>query len=83
MYLTAFHAIDAGPAQLLVTAVDKTGTVLATMQLTVIPGLVRSGATRLIVDAVRVHERLRGNELGSEMMNRTVAEGRRRNGALV
>jgi len=53
------------------------------MQLTVIPGLVRSGATRLIVDAVRVHERLRGNELGSEMMNRTVAEGRRRNGALV
>ncbi|AIY02617.1 hypothetical protein ART_3018 [Arthrobacter sp. PAMC 25486] len=35
------------------------------------------------MEAVRVHERLRGNELGSEMMNWTVAEGRRRIVALV
>ncbi|MER8025646.1 GNAT family N-acetyltransferase [Glutamicibacter protophormiae] len=82
-YLNAFRAIDADPAQLLVVVLDEADVVVATMQLTVIPGLARFGATRLTVEAVRVDERLRGNGLGSEMMKWAVAEGRRRNVALV
>lgn len=82
-YLAAFRAIDADPAQLLVVAADESGVVVATMQLTIIPGLARLGATRLNVEAVRVDERLRGNGLGSEMMKWAIAEGRRRNVALV
>ncbi|POH58796.1 GNAT family N-acetyltransferase [Arthrobacter glacialis] len=82
-YLTAFQAIDADPAQLLVAVVDDLETVVATMQLTVIPGLARLGATRLLVEAVRVDERLRGNGLGSSMMEWAIAEGRHRGAALV
>ncbi|WP_461635327.1 GNAT family N-acetyltransferase [Glutamicibacter soli] len=82
-YLDAFRAIDLDPAQLLVVVLDETDAVVATMQLTVIPGLARSGATRLTVEAVRVDERLRGNGLGSKMMKWAVEEGRRRDVALV
>lgn len=82
-YLNSFRAIDADPAQLLVVVLDEADVVVATMQLTVIPGLARFGATRLTVEAVRVDERLRGNGLGPEMMKWAVAEGRRRNVALV
>ncbi|GGL81994.1 GNAT family N-acetyltransferase [Glutamicibacter protophormiae] len=82
-YLNAFRAIDADPAQLLVVVLNEADVVVATMQLTVIPGLARFGATRLTVEAVRVDERLRGNGLGSEMMKWAVAEGHRRNVALV
>lgn len=82
-YVAAFQAIDADPAQLLVVVVDDTETVVATMQLTVIPGLARLGATRLLVEAVRVDERLRGNGLGSAMMEWAIAEGRRRGAGLI
>lgn len=82
-YVAAFRAIDADPAQMLVVVVDDTETVVATMQLTVIPGLARLGATRLLVEAVRVDERLRGNGLGSAMMEWAIAEGRRRGAGLI
>lgn len=82
-YTDAFHAIDADPAQLLVVAANDENTVVATMQLTVIPGLARMGATRLLVEAVRVEERLRGNGLGTAMMGWAIEEGRRRGASLV
>lgn len=82
-YLAAFRAIDADPAQLLVVVVDDAEKVVATMQLTLIPGLARLGATRLLVEAVRVDENLRGNGLGSVMMTWAVEEGRRRGAVLV
>ncbi|RAN72591.1 hypothetical protein B5P43_32155 [Bacillus sp. SRB_336] len=82
-YLAAFHAIDADPAHLLCVVDDDAGSVVATMQLTLLPGLARGGATRLQVEAVRVDDRLRGNGLGSAMMKWAVAEARHRGAALV
>ncbi|MHA7175686.1 GNAT family N-acetyltransferase [Arthrobacter sp. Sr24] len=82
-YLAAFRAIDTDPAQLLIVVVDDAEKVVATMQLTLIPGLARLGATRLLVEAVRVDENLRGNGLGSAMIRWAVEEGRRRGAALV
>lgn len=82
-YLAAFRAIESDPAQLLIVVVDDAEKVVATMQLTLIPGLARSGATRLLVEAVRVDENLRGNGLGSAMMTWAVEEGRRRGATLV
>ena len=82
-YLDAFRSIDADPAQLLVVVDDAGSTVVATMQLTIIPGLARNGATRLLVEAVRVDARLRGNGLGTVMMQWAIAEGRRRGTSLV
>lgn len=82
-YGAAFEAIDSDPAQLLAVVADEAGNVVATMQLTVIPGLARLGATRLLVEAVRVDGRLRGKGLGSAMMGWAVAEGRRRGASLI
>ena len=65
-YAEAFRKIDADPAHLLCVVNDPAGAVVATMQLTFIPGLARAGATRLVqltsdnsrTDAHRFHERL-------------------------
>ncbi|WEO78499.1 GNAT family N-acetyltransferase [Cryobacterium sp. SO2] len=82
-YLAAFAAIDSAPDQLLAVVEDPTGRVVATQQLTVLPGLARLGATRLQIEAVRVSADLRGNGLGSEMITWAVDYGRARGCRLV
>ena len=82
-YDLAFAAIDADAAQLLVVAVGREGDVVATMQLTFLPGLARAGATRLQIEAVRVGFDLRGNGLGAAMIAWAITEGRRRGARLV
>lgn len=82
-YLAAFHAIDADPAHLLCVAENSEGAVVATMQLTFLPGMARGGATRLQIEAVRVAEDLRGLGLGGAMITWAVDEARRRGAALV
>ncbi|AIY01090.1 putative transcriptional regulator [Arthrobacter sp. PAMC 25486] len=59
------------------------GAVVATMQLTFLPGLARRGAQRMQLEAVRVDEALRGNGLGSAMIRWAVAEAGRRGAVLV
>lgn len=82
-YLAAFRAIDADPAQLLCVVDSAAVDVVATMQLTFIPGLARGGALRLQIEAVRVEGTFRSSGLGGAMMEWAVAEGRRRGAALV
>lgn len=47
---------------------DADGEVLATMQLTRIPGMARRGSTRLLVEAVRVSSARRSAGIGGAMM---------------
>lgn len=82
-YDLAFQAIDADIAQLLAVAVSTENKVVATMQLTFIPGLARAGATRMQIEAVRVQSSLRGHGLGGAMISWAVDEGRRRGATLV
>ncbi|PYI39718.1 GNAT family N-acetyltransferase [Arthrobacter psychrolactophilus] len=82
-YLAAFHAIDADPAHLLSVVENSEGAVVATMQLTFLPGMARGGATRLQIEAVRVAQELRGLGLGGAMITWAVDEARRRGAALV
>lgn len=82
-YDLAFETINADPAQLLVVAVSPGGGIVATMQLTSIPGLARAGATRLQIEAVRVHSDLRGNGLGGAMITWAIVEGRRRGAHMI
>jgi GNAT superfamily N-acetyltransferase len=82
-YEAAFEAIDGDPAQTLVTVEDAAGDVVGTMQLTLIPGLARGGATRMQVEAVRVAEATRGNGLGTAMLQWAVDEARSQGAALV
>ena len=56
---------------------------VATMQLTFLPGLARRGASRMQIEAVRVDGDLRGNGIGSAMIRWAVAEAGRRGAALV
>ncbi|QHC01119.1 GNAT family N-acetyltransferase [Epidermidibacterium keratini] len=68
-YSEAFQAIDADPNQLLVVVHDESGQLVATMQLTLFPGLSRRGATRLQIEAVRVAPSVRGGGLGAAMID--------------
>ncbi len=80
-YLVAFEAVDAGPAHLLVVA-EAAGEVVATRQLTFLPGLARRGALRAQVEAVRVRAEHRGTGLGRAVFAWAVGEARRRRCAL-
>src|SRR5699024_10583697 len=66
-YLAAFSEIDADGRHLLVAVRDESGAVVATMHLTLLPGLSRQAATRLQIEAVRVGASARGLGLGTRM----------------
>ncbi|AJT42742.1 GNAT family acetyltransferase [Psychromicrobium lacuslunae] len=81
-YLRAFDLIDADPSQLLLVGVQKSDLV-ATLQLSFIPGLARRGSLRSQIEAVRVADSLRGSGVGSQMIEWAIAESRRRGCSLV
>ncbi len=81
-YLDAFHAIDADPAHLLLVATEGRE-VLATMQLSFLPGLARRGALRAQLEAVRVRDDHRGRGLGAALFEWAIDQARRRDCALV
>lgn len=82
-YERAFAAIDADRAHCLVAVRDDADRVVATLQLTMLPGLARGGATRLQVEGVRVDGSLRGSGLGTALMEWVVAHARRQGADLV
>jgi GNAT superfamily N-acetyltransferase len=81
-YVQAFEAIDRDPAHLLLVA-ESDGRVIATMQLSFLPGLARRGAWRAQVEAVRVAAAHRGAGLGRAMITWAIEEAGRRGCALV
>jgi GNAT superfamily N-acetyltransferase len=74
-YLTALERLSADPNQRLVVAVRE-GRVVGTLQLTIIPGLSRRGATRSIIEGVRIHAEERGGGLGSRLIEWAIDESR-------
>ena len=82
-YDSAFRMIDADPQQFLAAICDDEGAVVGTMQLTVLPGLSRGGATRLQIEGVRVAGAARGSGLGTLMLEWAECFGRRRGANLV
>jgi GNAT superfamily N-acetyltransferase len=75
-YLVALERLSADPNQRLVVAVRE-GRVVGTLQLTIIPGLSRRGATRSIIEGVRVHADERGSGLGTRFIEWAIEESRR------
>jgi GNAT superfamily N-acetyltransferase len=82
VYISAFKRIDADPAHLLVVA-EQDAKIVATFQLSFLPGLARRGALRAQIEAVRVADDQRGAGLGVAMMRWAIEEARRRGCALV
>ncbi|RPE42483.1 L-amino acid N-acyltransferase YncA [Streptomyces sp. Ag109_O5-1] len=81
-YLDALERLSADPNQQLVVAVRE-GRVVGTLQLTVIPGLSRRGATRSIIEGVRIHSDERGSGLGTRFIEWAIDESRRQGCQLV
>lgn len=81
-YLAALERLSGDPNQHLVVAVRK-GRIVGTLQLTIVPGLSRKGATRSVIEGVRVHSDERGNGLGTRLIHWAIDESRRQNCQLV
>ncbi|MEU3215315.1 GNAT family N-acetyltransferase [Streptomyces sp. NPDC006971] len=75
-YHAAYQRLADDPNQHLMVAVRESR-VVGTLQLTVIPGLSRRGATRSVIEGVRVHADERGSGLGTRMIEWAVDESRR------
>ncbi|MER5930220.1 GNAT family N-acetyltransferase [Streptomyces sp. NPDC002054] len=81
-YRDALQRMAKDPHQRVVVAV-RDDRVVGTLQLTLIPGLSRKGATRALVEGVRVHADERGSGLGTLFMEWAIEESRRENCALI
>ncbi|WP_328770346.1 GNAT family N-acetyltransferase [Streptomyces sp. NBC_00286] len=81
-YLTALKRLSGDPNQHLVVA-EREGRVVGTLQLTIVPGLSRKGATRSIIEGVRVHADERGSGLGSQLIEWAIDQSRREGCQLV
>ncbi|MFH8465054.1 GNAT family N-acetyltransferase [Streptomyces sp. NPDC017991] len=81
-YLAALERLSADPNQHVVVAVRE-GRVVGTLQLTIVPGLSRKGATRSIIEAVRVQADERGSGLGTRFIEWAVDRSRSKGCQLV
>ncbi|MGW0879108.1 N-acetyltransferase family protein [Streptomyces sp. NPDC002671] len=75
-YRAAQIRLESDPNQHLVVAVRE-GRVVGTLQLTIIPGLSHKGATRSIIEGVRIHADVRGSGLGTQFIEWAIEESRR------
>jgi ribosomal protein S18 acetylase RimI-like enzyme len=82
VYDDAFAAIEADPNQRLIVG-EIDGLIVASLQLTFIPGIAHQGAWRAQVEAVRVAPELRGQKIGEAIMRHVVALARERGCALI
>ncbi|MFF4256384.1 GNAT family N-acetyltransferase [Streptomyces sp. NPDC001663] len=81
-YLAALERLTSDQNQHLVVAV-RDDRVVGTLQLTIIPGLSRRGATRSIIEGVRIHADERGSGLGTQLIEWAIDESRRQDCQLV
>ena len=82
LYIEAFDAIEADPNRLLLVG-DIESRIVASLQLTFIPGIAHQGAWRAQVEAVRVAGDLRSRQIGEAMMRHVIELARERGCALV
>ena len=81
-YLAAFERIAADPAQHLIVA-ERRGRIIGALQLTLIAGLSRRGATRALIEAVRVASAARGSGTGTALMEYAIDVARSSGAAVV
>ncbi|MFF3675613.1 GNAT family N-acetyltransferase [Streptomyces sp. NPDC002120] len=81
-YRAALRRLAGDPNQHLVVAV-RADRVVGTLQLTIVPGLSRKGATRSVIEGVRVHADERGGGLGTRFIEWAVEKSRAEGCSLV
>ncbi|MFK4132714.1 GNAT family N-acetyltransferase [Pseudomonas luteola] len=76
-YVQAFEAIDADANQFLAVAVVD-GLTVGTLQLSFLPYISHLGSWRAQIEAVRVHEQMRGSRLGRRLFEWAFDQARQR-----
>lgn len=82
-YFRAFEALDHDPRIQLVVAEDGEGAVVGCLQLCILPGLSSQGASRGLIEDVRVATHCRSRGVGEQMVQWAIAEARARGCKLV
>jgi N-acetylglutamate synthase-like GNAT family acetyltransferase len=82
-YFRAFEALEHASHIQLVVAEDEDGAVIGCLQLCILPGLSSQGASRGLIEDVRVAARCRSRGVGEKIVQWAVAEARAKNCALV
>ena len=74
-YLRAFEAVERDPNIQLVVA-EQGGAVVGCLQLCILPGLSSQGASRALIEDVRVASHCRSRGIGKQLVQWAVAEAR-------
>jgi ribosomal protein S18 acetylase RimI-like enzyme len=82
-YFRAFEALERDPNIQLVVAGYGDGTVVGCLQLCILPGLSSQGASRALIEDVRVARSCRSRGIGEQLVQWAVAEARARGCKLV
>jgi ribosomal protein S18 acetylase RimI-like enzyme len=75
-YFSAFEAVDHDPHIQLVVAEDTGGAVVGCLELCILPGLSSQGASRGLIEDVRVATHCRNRGIGEKLVQWAVAEAR-------
>jgi ribosomal protein S18 acetylase RimI-like enzyme len=82
-YFTAFERLTRDPNIVLVVAEDGEGAVVGCLQLCILPGLSSQGASRGLIEDVRVASRCRSRGIGEQLVQWAVEEARAKGCKLV
>lgn len=82
-YFDAFDAVSRDPNIQLMVADDGAGRVVGCLQLCILPGLSSQGASRALIEDVRVASELRSRGIGELLVQWAVAEAKARGCKLV
>ncbi len=82
-YFRAFEALERASHIQLVVAEDEDGAVIGCLQLCILPGLSSQGASRGLIEDVRVATHCRSRGVGEKIVQWAVAEARAKGCALV
>jgi N-acetylglutamate synthase-like GNAT family acetyltransferase len=82
-YFRAFEALEHASHIQLVVAEDEDGAVIGCLQLCILPGLSSQGASRGLIEDVRVAAHCRSRGVGEKIVQWAVAEARARGCTLV
>jgi ribosomal protein S18 acetylase RimI-like enzyme len=75
-YFEAFEAVEQAPDIRLVVAEDDSGDVVGCLQLCILPGLSSQGASRALIEDVRVASHRRSRGIGEQLVRWAVSEAR-------
>jgi ribosomal protein S18 acetylase RimI-like enzyme len=82
-YFNAFETIDRDSNIQLVVAENGNGEVIGCLQLCILPGLSSQGASRALIEDVRVASHCRSQGIGEQMVRWAIDEARAKNCKLV